>query len=291
MKKILIFGGSGLVGSRFIELHKGNFYIKAPSAAEVDITNPDDVLKVLEEFDCDCVVNFAAYTSVEEAEKDKDNKDGLCFKINVLGAKNIALVCKRFDKHLVHISTEYVFDGQKSDSPYTEDDKPNPLNWYGKTKYLGELAVLEKDAASVIVRISMPYSARYELKKDVARFFLEQLKLGNHVKAISDQKITPTIVSDIANALAVILEKQSTGIYHVSSKDFITPLEFVEKIARVFGLDNSIITSVGIDEYNKTKKAKLLKYSWLNPNKFENEFGGHILHNIDEGLNIFKKDL
>ncbi len=136
MKKILVFGGSGLVGSRFIELKKEQFEIKSPEASEVDILNQEKVEEEIEKFNPDAVINFAAYTNVEEAEKDQGNIEGICYKINVIGAKNIADVCKTKVKYLIHISTEYVFDGTKSNSPYTEKDTPNPINWYGKTKFL-----------------------------------------------------------------------------------------------------------------------------------------------------------
>lgn len=291
MKKILIFGGAGLVGSKFIELHKNSFEISAPDANFVDILNKDQIAKKVEDFNPDAIVNFAAYTNVEQAELQKDDQDGICFQVNVLGAKNIADLAKQFDKHLVQISTEYVFDGKKEMSPYTEDDTPNPINWYGKTKYLGEQKVLESGGKAVVMRISMPYSAKYELKKDVARFFLDQLKAGKEVKAVEDQWITPTLVNDIADGLKVLLENNSVGIYHVSGKDSVTPLEFVKTIAETFALDYSLISGVSLDEFNETKKAKLLSYSWLNPAKFERVFGDNILHTVEESLIIFKKEV
>lgn len=291
MKKVLVFGGSGLVGSKFITLHSQTFKINAPSTPEVDILNKDQIAKAVEQFNPDSIVNFAAYTNVEEAESQRGNQDDICFQINANGAENVAEVAKKFDKHLVHISTEYVFDGKKESSPYIEEDKPNPINWYGQSKLIGEKFVLESGCKAVVVRISMPFSAHHEAKKDIARFFLEQLKMGNQVKAIEDQRITPTLVADIANALASILENQSAGIYHVSSKDSVTPLEFAKTIAEIFRLDYSLVSSINFMEYNKNKQAKLLKYSWLNPAKFEREFGDQILHTVEEDLIIFKKEI
>lgn len=291
MKKILAFGGSGLVGSKFIGLYNQTFEIAAPTADEIDILNKDAVAKITQEFNPDTIINFAAYTQVESAEGQKDDKEGVCYLINAVGAKNIAEVCKKFDKNLIHISTEYVFDGTKQDSPYTEEDKPNPINWYGQTKLFGEQFVSESGCRAVIVRISMPFSAFYELKKDVARFFLEELKAGREIKAIDDQRVTPTIVSDIANALRVLVESGATGRYHVSSTNSVTPLEFAKTIVEEFSLNYSLINSIKLDEYNKSKKAKLLKFSWLNPTKFEREFGEGILHTVEEGLEIFKKEV
>ena len=291
MKKILVLGGSGLVGSRFITLNNQIFDIKAPEASAVDILNKDQILKVTETFDPDIIINFAAYTKVEEAEAQKGDENGICFQINAIGAKNVAAVCKISNKHLIHISTEYVFDGTKESSPYIEEDKPNPINWYGKTKQIGEQYVLESGCKGTIVRISMPFSSHYELKKDVARFFLEQLKAGNQVKCIEDQRITPTLVNDIADALKVLSENKAEGIYHISSKDSVSPVEFAKTIAETFQLDYSLINSISLDKYNQNKKAKLLKYSWLNPAKFNKEFGGAILHTVEEELILFKQEV
>ena len=287
--KLLVFGGNGLVGSHFVEINASDFEIESPRAEELDILERLEIEKKVESFDPDAIINFAAYTNVEEAENQKGDKNGICFKVNVLGAKNVADVCKQYKRYLIHISTEYVFDGEKENFPYTEEDKPNPINWYGQTKYLGEKEVLESDCKCAIVRISMPYSARYEAKLDIARYFLKQLRSGSKIWAVDDQRITPTLVDDIANALRVILQEKSTGFYHVSSKDSVTPLEFAKTIAETFGLDYSLISKVTLSEYNKSKKAKLLKYSWLNPTKFEKQFGDDILHTVEESLIIFKK--
>lgn len=291
MKKILVFGGSGLVGSKFIDLYSKDFEIKAPEASAVDILNKDQLINITKEFNPDVVVNFAAYTQVEQAESQKDDKNGICYLINAVGAKNIAEVVKEFDKKLIHISTDYVFDGTKLWSPYTEEDKPNPINWYGQTKHFGEQFIVEIGCPSAIVRICMPFSAFYELKKDIARFFLEKLQKGEEINAIEDQRITPTLVSDIAAALKILIETDSNGFYHVSSTDSVSPLEFAKIIAEIFKLNYSLISPINFDEYNKTKMAKMLKFSWLNPAKFEKEFGEGILHTVKEGLVIFKKEI
>lgn len=291
MKKVLVFGGSGLVGSKFIDQNKNIFEMKYPSATEVNILDKTQVIKVVQEFNPDTVINFAAFTQVEEAESQRGDKGGICYLINALGAKIVADTSKQFNAKLIHISTEYVFDGTKEDRPYVEEDRPNPINWYGQTKYFGEQFVLESGCTAMVVRLSMPFSANYALKKDIARFFLEELKNGNQVRAVEDQKITPTLVLDIANALKELIESQRLGIYHISSRDSVTPLEFVKTIAEIFHLNHLLISSIGLDELNKNKKAKLLQYSWLNPAKFEKDFGDQILHTAEEGLIIFKTEI
>lgn len=286
--KILVFGGRGLIGSRFIELNSQFFEFSAPSSKEVDISNINEIENAFKSFDPAVVINFAAYTNVEESENQKGDEEGICFRVNASGAKNIAQICKVTGKHLVHISTEYVFDGSKESGAYSEEDTPNPINWYGQTKYYGEEFVRGSGCSFLIARLSMPYSANYEFKKDLARFFFEQLKSGNSIKAIEDQNITPIFADDIANALKVLIDNNSSGIYNLSSKNSLTPLDFVKKIAEIFDLNNQLISPIKFEEYNKSKRAKLLKNSWLNSGKFAKEFGDNILHTVEEDLALFK---
>ncbi len=287
-KKVLIFGGAGLVGSKFVDLYKNTFEIVSPTVEQLDILNKDAVSKFIEGLDCGSIINFAAFTDVEGAEAQKGDKDGRCYQINAIGAQNVAEAVKSFDKNLVHISTEYVFDGTKSDAPYTEEDKPNPINWYGQTKYFGEQFILESGCGVALVRISMPFSPFYELKKDVARFFVGELQNGREITAIEDQKITPTTVSDIAGGLKVLIETEKTGLYHVCSTSFTTPFEFAKMIAAKFNLDMNLVKPIPFIEYNKSKQAKLLKNSWLSSAKFVTEFGNGILHTVEESLQSFK---
>ncbi|MDO8573406.1 MAG: NAD(P)-dependent oxidoreductase [Candidatus Daviesbacteria bacterium] len=290
MKKVLVFGGAGLVGSKFIDLNSQKFEINAPNVSELDILDKCQVLKRMERFNPDAVVNFAAFTNVGAAEDQKGDENGICFQINAIGAKNVAEGARDSNKYLIHISTEYVFDGTKANGPYKEEDKQNPINWYGETKYYGEQFVMESHCPLGLVRICMPFSPFYELKKDIARYFLDELKTGNQIKAIEDQKVTPTLVSDIADAIYTLINNQAQGIYHVCSKDSITPFEFAKSIAKIFNLDGSLVQPVTFEEYNKNKKGKLLKNSWLGCEKFISKFGDNILHKIEESLEIFKKE-
>lgn len=291
MKKILIFGGAGMVGSKFISQYFKKFEIKSPTAQQLDILNKEQLEKEIAEFKPEVIINFAAYTNVEEAEKQKGDEEGICFKVNSLGVKNLAELSKKFNIHLVQISTEYVFEGTKQLAPYVEQDTPNPINWYGKTKLMGEQFATEAGCDLTIVRLSMPFTSHFELKKDVARFFLEQLKAGQTIKAVEDQRITPTLVNDIADALVLLVEKKALGVYHVSSRDSVSPLEFAKTIAQSFNLNYSLISGMSLDEFNQKKMAKLLRYSWLNPTKFIEEFGEDKLHTVEEGLVIFKQEI
>ncbi|OGE37402.1 hypothetical protein A3B45_03390 [Candidatus Daviesbacteria bacterium RIFCSPLOWO2_01_FULL_39_12] len=289
--KILAFGGNGLVGSRFINLHNQHLDIRSPNTDQVDILGKSETEDVVKSFQPDVVINFAAYTDVQEAEEQKGDQGGSCYQINVIGAKNVAEVCKEVGTYLIQISTDYVFDGQKEDAPYEEEDQPDPKNWYGQTKFWGEQEVLQSGCNFTLVRISMPFSAHHELKKDIARFFLEQLKNGHQIHAITDEKVTPVLVDDVANALHELIKKKSGGIYHVVSTSWTTPFEFANLIAKAFDLDQSLIKPISLDQYNQNKKAKILRYSWLDPTKFTSELGENILHTVEESVNLFKKQV
>lgn len=289
MDKVLLFGGNGLVGSRFIELFSKAFEIKSPTAEEVDILNKESIQSIVSEFNPDVIINFAAYTNVEEAENQVNDQNGICYRVNVLGVKNISEVCKDLGKYLIHISTDYVFDGQK-DLPYTEEDQPNPINWYGRTKFLAEEEVKKAGGKNCIVRISMPYRAKYELKRDIARFFLGELREGKEVRGIDDQSTTPTFIDNIARALSEIVKNRVEGIYHVAAKSQVSVFEFAKTIAKTFSLDVSLVKSVSLAEYAASKKAKILKNSALDVSKFDREFPG-ILQTVEEDLKMFKKSV
>lgn len=280
-----------MVGSRFIELCRPDFEFESPDLNQVDILDREQVRKALMDFRPDVVVNFAAFTNVEKAEEEKGDKNGVVYKLNVQAVLDIGQICKDINTHLIQISTEYVFDGEKSDSPYTEDDKPNPINWYGETKYLGEKAAIESGCPYTIMRIAMPYTAHHELKKDIARYFLGELKEGREIKAVSDQRISPILIDDIASGLKVLIQNEAKGIYQVVPPDATTPLKFAKTIARVFGLDETLVKPVTLDEFNQNKKAKLLRYSWMDSSKFRKEFGDDIVHPIEDGLEIFRSQL
>lgn len=290
-KRVLVFGGSGLVGSRFVEIYDSQFQIKAPNIDELDILDKDQIISVLEDFKPDTAINFAAYTDVQGAEEQKGDKSGICYQVNAEGARNIAKACKKGGVYLIHISTDYVFGGDKSESPYKEDDNPIPKNWYGQTKYFGEQEVLNSGCQFTIVRIAMPFSSRYEPKKDIARFFLGELKSNLEIKAITDAKVTPVFVDLVANALFAIIKKRASGIYHIVSTNWTTPFNFAKILAKEFTLSKSLIKPISLDEYNKTKKAPLLRFSWLDPSKFISEFGEGILHTVEESVEMFKKEI
>lgn len=278
-----------MVGSRFIEMAT-EYNISAPSHEELDLLDFQKLETYLSESDADIILSFAAVTNVDTAEEEKDNEDGIVYKLNVSMPKTLAQNCLSLNKYLIHISTDYIFEGTKQ-TPYVEDDLPNPVNWYGTTKMLGEDAVKETSPDFLIVRPEMPYSAHFEKKLDIARIFLKMLKERKEINGVSDQKITPTYVDTLVAGLLRLIEVRASGIYHLASADYTTPYDFAVMIAEKFGLDKNLVKSVPFAEYNQTRTAKRPQNSYLDVTKFETEFGEGILKTVSESVDEFKAKL
>ncbi len=289
--KILVLGGSGLVGSRFIELTKDQFEVDSPSHNDLDLLNEQEIASYLASSGAEVILNLVAITNVDNCQDEEGDKAGNVYKLNSLVPQTLAQEAKKNGKHLVHVSTDYVFDGEKTESPYTEEDQTNPINWYGKTKQLAEEFVLGVDPNFSIVRPEMPYSAVFEKRKDFARFFLDSLKEGKEIKSIKDQQITPVYVDFAVRAFAKIIEEKAGGIWQIASTDTITPFEFAKEVARQANLDSFKIMPVTFDEFNAGRKASRPHHSWMSVKKFEQRFGVDILKTNKVGIQEFLKQI
>ncbi|MBI2066219.1 NAD(P)-dependent oxidoreductase [Candidatus Woesebacteria bacterium] len=231
--KILVFGADGLVGSRFTDLYHKETPTITPKFEELDITNKKAVELYFETYkdEFHSVINFAAYTDVDAAEKEKGNEKGVVYLVNAVGAQNLAEATKAFDKYLIHISTDFIFSGTEGyPGPYPEDakltDNPEDVTWYGWTKLVGEKRVRQVNKNASIVRISYPYRAQFAGKLDYARKILSLYDEGKLYPMFSDQKITPTFIDEAAKVFYLLLEEKKSGIYHVASCDLTTPFSF-----------------------------------------------------------------
>lgn len=296
-KKLLVTGSTGLVGSRFVDILKDKFSITTCGRQNTDIhinlLSGESIKRVIESSNCNTIVNFAAYTNVDRAESEKGDKKGEVYTLNALLPFWLAQSCISSGKTFYHISTDYVFDGKKDTSPYTEKDTPRPVNsWYAMTKYYGEESIINSTGSETncaIVRISYPYSGVYDRKLDIARAVVEKLKNKEPYFGIEDQKIKPTSVDDIAQALSFLIGKNATGIYHVagnySPHEYITPYEFAQKIASIMNLDLSLIKPVSFIKLSKKRLAQRPQHTWLDTGKIES-FGFSITP-VNETLKRF----
>jgi len=231
---MLVTGASGMVGSRFVELNKNNFKFLSPDESELDMTNSQKTKKYIKNTSPDTIVHFAAFTDVGAAEEQRDDKKGSCWKINILGTKNLVNAIDKSKTHFIQISTDMVFPGSKKDpGPYSEDHKPetnsNKLTWYGFTKAQAEVEVKKAlSDSSTILRIIYPVRSKFEDKLDYLRKPLKLFDEGKLHPMFSDQVISIAYIDEISMTLNKIIKDKKYGVFHASSSNTTSPYELVD---------------------------------------------------------------
>lgn len=253
--KIIGTGLTGLVGSRIIELlNEKHQFENLSTSTGIDITDSASVLSHITSSDASVVLHLAAKANVDACEEDKAlGKDGEAWKINVNGTQHIVRACEETAKRLIYISTDFVFDGQKE--IYTEEDIPNPINWYAQTKYEGEKVVQLASIPWVIARIAYPYRAQFN-RNDFVRAVKGRLEKQESVTMITDHIMTPTFIDDIALAIAHMIMKEAKGIYHIVGSEWVSPFEAANLIAEEFGYNRDLIQRITHGEYFKNKAPR-----------------------------------
>jgi len=231
---ILATGLSGLVGTRVKELLSDSFaFTDLSLETGVDITNFEQIEESIQNSPANVILHMAAKTDVDSCEDDKIlGEDGAAWLVNVVGTENITTSADKYGKRVVYISTDFVFDG--TNEKYSEDDEPNPINWYAQTKYEGENIINKSGISSSILRIAYPYRAKFDGKRDFVRNILERLRSNEAVYGIIDHIFTPTFIDDIASALNVFLKRELPGIYHVVGSQSLTTYDAIRKIADIW---------------------------------------------------------
>ncbi len=286
MQKLLLLGGSGLVGSRIADLLSDQFNLIAPSSSELDVTSLTKIKENIERIRPDLILYAAGFTNVDLAEIRKDS----CNALNIKAVEFFTNEAKKINAPFYYLSTDYVFDGIKKDRPYKEEDIPNPSGIYAKSKRDGEIVTLS-DSQNCVIRLIMPFSAVYRKKMDIARLVLDKLKKGEKVLGVVDQKINPIFVDDLILAISKILKRQAWGIYHLGATTFTSPNEFIRKLAQHFNFSQEGIEDVTFNEFNKARRVKRPQYSWLDTTKFRKEFGEGILQSIEDEIRSFKSQI
>ncbi len=271
MLNLLGTGLSGLVGSRVVELNPQHQFTDLSLDSGYDILKPESLEPIFQNNPASVVIHFAAFTDTNAAWEQRGDKNGLCYQINVVGTQNIVNLCQKYNKHLIHISTDFVFNGQKQGS-YTEFDTPFPLDWYGETKYQAEKIVANTNSS--IIRIAFPFRSNFPTKIDLVRKIIDKLKSGQEVKMFSDQIITPTFIDDIAQGLTLVIDKQPAGIYHLVGSTSLSPYDMAKTIASTFKLDQNLVVPSLLTDYLKTPNARPYAPNLAISNqKFVTEFG------------------
>lgn len=252
--KILITGSNGLLGQKLVHKLSKDSEVQLIATARgenrlsnkegyvyqsLDITNKVEVDKVIADHKPDVVINTAAMTNVDACESDKEG----CDKLNVYAVQYIVDACKANQAHLVHLSTDFIFDGD--DGPYDEEATPNPISYYGESKLKAEEIVLESGLDAAILRTVLVYGIAEDMSRsNIALWAKGALSKGQQINVVDDQYRSPTLAEDLADGCILAAKQKAKGIYNISGKDQLSVLEIVQQVADFWKLDKSLINPV-----------------------------------------------
>jgi dTDP-4-dehydrorhamnose reductase len=235
--RVLVTGAGGQLGLELAEILPGRGHeTVALSRAELDVADPGAVEEVVRGHSPEIVVNAAAYTNVDGCETETD----LAYAINALGPRNLAQVCERLGSELLHVSTNYVFDGE-ADRPYEPFDPPNPISAYGRTKLAGEECVKHLARRWYLVRSAGVYGRGHNFVRTMLRVAGER----DVLKVKDDEFISPTYARDLAEGIARIVEGGHYGIYHLTNAGSCSWYEFTQEIFRLAGIGVEVVPIPG----------------------------------------------
>ena len=231
--KILITGSNGMLGHDLISELKDKHELILTTSKTLDITNKDYVMAFIKDNSPDVVINSAAYTDVDGCEENSD----IAYAVNGEGVRNLALACREIDIPLVHISTDYVFNGENT-RPWVEDDEIGPISVYGKSKLIGEEAILETLDKFYILRTAWLYGIN---GKNFPKTMLELAKNHSEITVVYDEVGSPTYTPDLAKAISQLIETDYYGIYHLTNSGSCSWCEFAKYIFEVADVDVNVI--------------------------------------------------
>jgi dTDP-4-dehydrorhamnose reductase len=280
--RVVVTGSSGLLGRRLMSALSDDYEVlgidrymtEGQSGLAVDITHKERTLESIVSVAPDVVVHTAAETNVDRCETERD----LARRINVEGTANIADACVRVGAKLILVSTDYVFDGNKGN--YAETDEPSPISFYGLTKLEAERIATSSSPNSLIVRTSVLYGW-HPTKLNFATWVLKGLREGQILRVVNDHINSPTLADNLAVAIRKVIKNDSQGILHIAGSERISRFDFARRIARRFGLDESLLVPVEMKDLNWI--ARRPRDSSLNVGKAEKELRIE-LFGVDRGL-------
>ncbi len=298
MKTILVTGSNGLLGQKITEkiLKEGGVNLIATAKGEnryplkegytyveMDILNATEVKTVVSTCKPDAIIHTAAMTNVDTCEEQKE----LAFALNVEAVITLVNVCEEYDVQLIHLSTDFIFDG--ADGPYDEEAAPNPLSYYGETKLLAEEAVKRSTGKWAILRTIIVYGIVSDMSRsNIVLWAKGALEKGNPLNIVNDQWRMPTLAEDLADCCLLAVEHEAQGVYNASGKDMMSISELVAKVADFWGLDKSLINEISAATLNQTAKRPARTGFILDKSMTELHYQPH---SFDEGLAILDKQL
>src|SRR5258705_4062423 len=297
-KKILITGSNGLLGQKLVyalrqrkdvtliassrgdnRLKEKTDYIYEP----LDITDKTQVQNIIAKHQLGCIINTAAMTNVDACETKREE----CHLINVTAVENILSSIQKPQTQFIHLSTDFVFDG--NNGPYSENDKPNPLSYYAQSKYDSEKVVMQAEIPLTIIRTIIIYGVSENMSRlNLILWALKSLRNGEKIRVVTDQYRAPTLAEDLADACISAAMKNKTGIYHVSGKETMSIIAIATAVADYFDLDKSLIEPVTSASLNQP--ARRPPRTGFIIDKAIRELDYHP-HTLTERLDIVKKQL
>ena len=296
--KVLITGSNGLLGQKIlhnlvnddsvdliatsiganrVSMKEGYRYIS------LDITNENEVENVLMSENPDAIINTAAMTNVDYCEEQKEK----CDDLNVNAVKTLSEISTKINAHLVHISTDFIFDGKNG--PYTEDDIPNPLSYYGLSKLKSETVLLESECRWTILRTIIVFGVAENLSRgNIVLWAKSALEKGEQFNVVDDQFRSPTLAEDLANACILAINKKEYGIFNASGRDIMSIYEIVERIACFNGYSTKNLNRVSTKTLNQ-RAVRPLKTGFILDKS--SRVLGYKPHSFEECLEIINQQL
>lgn len=294
-QKVLVTGANGLLGQKVVTTLLDDFELRGLGQEEkssldlkkfhytpCDITARAELHELIRMFEPTFIINCAAFTNVDDCEDDKEQ----CWKVNVIGVENIAEIARRIGAFVVHISTDYVFDG--TDGNYHEESRPKPLGYYGRSKLASENALISSGVEHAIARTMVLYGTGKYLRHNFVTWLIEKLRKGEIVKIVEDQFGHPTLVNDLALAIRKIIELKKTGVFHITGSECVNRYELALKVAKVFKLNSDLIYPIKTKDLNQ--KAPRPLNSSFDLSKCRSELGIE-MSDVETGLAILKQQL
>ena len=266
MKKILVIGAKGMLGRDLVETLRTSFpedEITGWDVEEIDIQEERNTITRIENFEPGVIINLAAYTDVDGC----DLNESKAFAINAEGTKHVALGAVTCGAKLVTLSTDYIFDGEKG-SPYLEEDPPNPLNVYGRSKWKGEQYVQELVEDALIIRTQWLYGKH---GKNFVASILRQAREKAVLSVVNDQIGSPTYTVDLSQAISLLIDRNAGGIFHVANSDSCTWYHYARTILKLSGIEG--VRVVPISSKELASPAVRPAYSVLDTKKLKREMG------------------
>lgn len=296
---LLLTGANGLLGQKLVAqlIEENTFNIVATARGacrlpkqwtgytyvQMDITDPARINHIFLQYPPDVAIHCACMTNVDLCETEQN----ACYKQNVEAVRFIVSACEKYQTRLIYLSTDFIFDGEKG--PYLEDDKPNPLNYYGQTKLESEKIIKNSAIEWVIVRTGLVYGISYDMSRsNIVLWVKNSIEEGKELRLVDDQFRTPTLAEDLAGACITIAVKKVKGIFNISGNEFLTPYDMGMETARYFKLPTSKIKKSDSSTFSQRAKRPLKTGFIIDKAKKEL---GYTPHSFKEGIALLAKQI